>query len=227
MQILVVEDNADIAANIGDYLELEGHDTDFASDGRVGLNLLRTYRYDVVVLDVMLPLTSGLDVCRALRHDLGLATPVLMLTAKDRLDDKEAGFAAGADDYLVKPFALRELVIRIEALARRAAPPHRGAGTCLSVGALRYDPGTLVATRGDVVLELTPTQRRLLEVLMRHHDRVVRHTELESVLGLCELTNHQSLRVHIHGLRAAIDRPFEHAMLRTVRGVGYRLSEPD
>ena len=225
MNILVIEDNPDIAANIGDYLEVHGHEVDFAADGHLGLNLLKENSYDVVILDVMLPRADGLQVCRCIRNELELATPVLMLTAKDQLEDKVAGFEAGADDYLVKPFSLKEPELRVQALSRRRPAGAELQGRQLRVGDLYFDLNTLNAKRDDQLLSLNPVQRRLLEVLMRNTDRVVRREELEEALRRDGRDGVDTLRVHIHGLRSVIDKPFEQALLKTVHGVGYRLTD--
>ena len=224
MRVLVIEDNAAIAANIGDYLEAAGHACDFAGDGRVGLNLVLAHDYDVIVLDLALPRLDGIDLCLELRA-AAVDTPVLMLTARDTLEEKLAGFDAGADDYLVKPFLLEELVVRLQALDRRFAG--RAVDGMLRVGDLEYDPRTLRGRRGGRDIALNPAQRRLLECLMRNSDRVVSRAELEEALWGDEPPERDVLRAHIHLLRRAIDRGFGVKLLHTVPGAGYRLAEPD
>jgi DNA-binding response OmpR family regulator len=220
VRILVVEDDPDLAANLGDFLELRGHSVDFAASGRHGQSLASSQSFDAIVLDRLLPGLDGASVCRALRAG-GDATPILMLTALDAVDQRVEGFAAGADDYLVKPFALDELVARLEALHRRAS--RRVTAAALRLGDLEYDPATLTASRGGRTLELSPTLRQILEHLLRHQDRVVTRAEL------CELiwgdTDVDALRAHIHELRRVLDRPFAKPLLHTVRGGGWRLME--
>jgi len=225
MNVLVVEDHADIAANIGDYLEACGHEVDFAADGHFGLNLLRDNRYDVIVLDVMMPRVDGITLCKRLREELLLSIPVLMLTAKDTLDDKVEGFEAGVDDYLVKPFSLKELELRIQALGRRRLDDNSASDSQLRVADLYFDLNTLRVTRAGEVLAINPLQRCLLEVLMKNHHRVVRREELEEALQGLSRGGADTLRVHIHGLRAAVDKPFDSPLIKTVHGVGYRLSD--
>ena len=225
MRILVVEDHRDIAENIGDYLAPKGHEIDYAADGITGLHLAVTNDYDVIVLDLMLPALDGLAVCRKLREEAKKNTPVLMLTARDQLDNKVQGFKAGADDYLVKPFALKELEVRLEALQRR-----RGASAAtrsLKVADLEFDPDTQTVRRAGQRLELNPSQRKLLEVLMTNTHRVVRRAELEAALWGDDPPDADVLRAHVYALRAAIDKPFPRKLLRTIHGTGYRLSDDD
>jgi len=225
MNILVIEDNRDIAANIADYLEPLGHQLDFAATGTAGFELASRQRFDVIVLDLMLPGQDGLTVCRRLRQEAGVHTPVLMLTARDQLDDKLDGFAAGADDYLVKPFSIRELEARLLALVNRTAQTSRGSQ--LRVGDLRYNTDTLQAERSGQVLELNPVQRRLLEMLMRNAHRVVTREELEQHLWGNTPPDRDILRTHVYALRSVVDKPFEQRLIRTVHGIGYRLCAPD
>jgi DNA-binding response OmpR family regulator len=225
MRILVVEDHRDIAENIGDYLGPKGHEIDYAADGVTGLHLAVTHAYDVIVLDLMLPALDGISLCRKLREEAKRDTPVLMLTARDQLDDKIEGFRAGADDYLVKPFALKELEIRLEALRRRGTSAVTS--RALKVGDLEFDPDTQVVKRGGKRLELNPSLRRLLGVLMTHTNRVVRRDELEATLWGEDRPDADVLRAHIYALRSIIDKPFERKLLHTVHGTGYRLSDAD
>src|SRR5690606_27513904 len=154
MRILVIEDNTDIAANLGDYLEDRGHTVDFAADGVTGLHLAVVHDFDAVVLDLSLPGMDGLEVCRKLRNEARKQTPVLMLTARDSLDNKLAGFDSGADDDLIEPFALQEVEVRLNALARRG----KGMQTrVLDVAGLEYNLDTLEVRRGGKLLQLNPT----------------------------------------------------------------------
>ncbi|MEQ1437987.1 response regulator transcription factor [Fontimonas sp. SYSU GA230001] len=224
MHILVIEDDRDIAEGIREYLHAHGHATELAHDGGSGLRKAAQNRYDAIVLDRMLPRIDGAELCRRLRAQ-AQTTPVLMLTALGSLDDKLEGFGAGADDYLVKPFALAELEVRLQALQRRTAQAPAVPDTSLQVADLRYDPVRLLATRQQKTLVLTPTTRRLLEHLMRESPRVVARGELEQLLWGEQVPEDDVLRIHMHALRAAIDRPFKRKLLHTVHGVGYRLSD--
>jgi DNA-binding response OmpR family regulator len=218
VKILVIEDDPDLAANLGDFLALRGHEVDFAATGPHGLELAGSHPFHAIVLDRLLPGLEGARVCRALR-ERGVGTPILMLTALDAVAARVEGLGAGADDYLVKPFALDELVARLEALHRRAN--RRVASAPLRLADLEYDPATLVATRAGQPLDLSPTLRQLLEHLLRHQDRVVARAELcELIWGEPDV---DALRGHIHELRRVLDRPFPTPLLHTVRGGGWRL----
>lgn len=223
MRVLVIEDHADVAETIGEYLSSRGHTVEAASDGIRGLEMARERSYDVVVLDRLLPGIDGGTVCSRLKFEGGKGAPILMLTALTTLQDKLAGFAAGADDYLIKPFDLAELEARLVALHRRAAPPST-TSTRLQVDDLVYDSSTLQASRGGVALDLTPTGRRILDHLMRCTHRVVSRSELEEVLWGKGSGNEELLRVHIHALRSAVDSGRRRRLLQTVRGSGYRLA---
>ena len=224
MRILIIEDNRDIAANLGDYLSDRGHEVDYAFDGVTGLHLAVSNEFDAMVLDLALPGMDGLEVCRKLREESRKETPVLMLTARDQLDDKLAGFDSGADDYLVKPFELREVEARLEVLARRG---QRVAPRELEVGDLHYNLETLTVTRAGKKIDLNPIGLKLLEKLMTASPAVVSRSELEHHVWGEELPDSDSLRVHIHSLRAAIDKPFDKPMLITRHGIGYSLVDPD
>lgn len=221
MHILIIEDNKDISANIADYLEPLGHVLDFAADGLSGMHLALTRAFDVIVLDLMLPGMDGITLCRKLRQEGGITTPVLMLTARDQLDDKLSGFQAGADDYLVKPFSVKELEVRLQALVKRMS--QQGIDKTLQVGELYYNPDTMKASREGQVLELNPIQRRLLEILMQNTARVVSREELERHIWGDILPDNDLLRTHIYSLRTVIDKPFATKLLHTVHGAGYRL----
>ncbi|MBQ0718689.1 MAG: response regulator transcription factor [Gammaproteobacteria bacterium] len=222
MKILIVEDNKDIAENIADYFEPLGHTLDFAADGIVGLHLAEAEPFDVMVLDVMMPRMDGMSLCRKLREELNITTPVLMLTAKDQLDDKLQGFEAGADDYLVKPFSLKELEARLYALVKRSQ--NVAASPVLRVADLQYDTDTLRASRGGKPLDLNPIQRKLLAALMKDSQKVVSREKLEYQVWGDAPPDKDILRTHIYSLRNLIDKPFETKLLHTVHGIGYRLS---
>jgi DNA-binding response OmpR family regulator len=224
MRILVVEDHADVAETLDDFLAARGHRVDLAYDGVRGFELAAREDYDAIVLDRMLPGQDGVTLCRRLRGEAGKATPVLMLTALGTTADKVQGFDSGADDYLVKPFDLTELEVRLTALHRRSGA--RVPSARLQVEDLAYDTSALVATRAGRALTLSPTGRRILEYLMRHSERVVPRVELERHLWGRDADDPGALRVHIHALRQAIDGESEVKLLQTVRGVGYRLAAP-
>lgn len=222
MRILVIEDNRDILANVLDYLELKGYVVDCAQDGLGGLHLAATQEYDLIVLDVMLPGIDGYQVCKRLREDAGRDTPIIMLTARDALADRLQGLGAGADDYLIKPFALSELVARIEAILRRSQGVRKRQ---LQVGDLHYDLDTLQATRAGQPLRLNPIGHKLLALLMQKSPAVVRREQLEQALWGDDIPDSDSLRSHVHQLRQVLDKPFATPLLHTVRGVGFRLAE--
>jgi DNA-binding response OmpR family regulator len=224
MRILIIEDNPDIAANLGDYLEDHGHTVDFAGDGVTGLHLAVVNSFDAIVLDLALPGMDGLEVCRKLRAEAGKDTPVLMLTARDRLEDKLAGFDTGADDYLVKPFELQEVEARLKVLASRG---RRRSPRELKVGNLVYNLDTLTVKRGDTEIYLNPIGLKLLHCLMEASPNVVSRADLELEVWGEEMPDSDSLRVHIHSLRSAIDKPFGSNMIQTRHGIGYRLVDPD
>lgn len=222
MKILIVEDNSDLAANLGDFLELQGHQIDFAKDGVSGLQMASSMDFDAIVLDIMLPGISGLEVCSQLRQVAKKATPILMLTAKDTVEDKLTGFECGADDYLVKPFSLREVNARILALGRRAS--NKVVNEVLSVSDLELDMGTLTVKRQDNVIKLTPVELRILEILMRKSPNIVTRKSLEKDIWGDFPPDSDTLRTHIHGLRTAIDKNYKNKLLHTVRGQGFRIA---
>lgn len=224
MRILVIEDNRDILANVLDYLELKGYGVDCAQDGLSGLHLAATGHYDLIVLDIMLPGIDGYQVCKRLREDAGRDTPIIMLTSRDALGDRLQGLAAGADDYLIKPFALSELVARIEAILRRSQGARRHQ---LQIGDLHYDLDTLQASRSGQTLRLNPIGYKLLAILMQKSPAVVRREALEEALWGEDPPDSDSLRSHIHQLRQVLDKPFAKPLLHTLHGVGFRLAEDD
>lgn len=226
MRILIIEDNKDILANLYGFLEPKGYVLDSAINGYGGLALAAEHEYDAVVLDVMLPGLNGLELCRKLRGELGKATPVLMLTARDTVEDKVAGFESGADDYLVKPFSLVELEIRLRALVRRARGAQAGAPV-LQFGGVAFDTDTYEVRREGRPLALTRTGYTILKCLMKEAPRVVTRDRLEHEVWGDERPDSDALRTHIHALRQALDKPYPTAMLRTIPGVGYKLVNPN
>jgi len=219
--ILIVEDHADIAEMVIDYLESRGFTADYAADGVTGLHLAVTNDYDAIVLDLMLPGMDGIKLCQKLREEARNKTPVIMLTARDTLDDKLAGLATGADDYLVKPFAIKELEARLHALIRR----NRGELTqeILSVGDLTVDTATLSVMRSGQELNLTPIALKILTVLMRASPAVVSRNDLERKVWGDVLPDSDALKSHLYSLRKVIDKPFEQALLHTIQGRGYKI----
>lgn len=224
MYILVIEDNPDLVANLYDFFEPRKYVVDAAYDGRTGLRFALENDYDVIILDLMLPGMDGLEVCAQLRKQ-GVATPILMLTARDTLDDKLEGFSSGADDYLIKPFAMQELDARIKSLLRRAGRDM--VQKLFRVADLSYDPTTLQVQRAGKSINLAPIPLRVLDLLIRQSPRVVSRQELERRIWGNDRPDSDALRAHMSVLRAAIDRPFDHSLLRTVHGIGYQLAEPD
>ena len=202
LRVLVIEDQHDIAANIWDFLERRGYQVDHCADGASGLARALRDPFDAIVLDLGLPRLDGLELCRRLR-EAGHGVPVLMLTARDTLDDKLRGYAEGADDYMVKPFAMRELDAR-----------------------LRYQPQALLAIREGRRIPLTRLQGALLATLLRNHPNISSHQSLLRAGWGDEGGDLPALQTQVYELRALVDRPFAHAMIQSVRGVGYRLVAP-
>ncbi len=225
MRVLVVEDEPGIAQFISQGLREAGYAVDVAHDGQEGLDYAYVAEYDVLVLDILLPKLDGLDVLRALR-DRGIKSPVLLLTAKDTVEDRVRGLDVGADDYLVKPFAFPELVARLRALLRR--PPLQ-MDPVLRFGDLAMDTARREVRRGGRLIELSPREFTLLEYLMRHPRHVLTRTQLaEHVWNFDFFSDSNVVDVYIGYLRRKIDRGFDRPLLQTVRGVGYRFSDaPD
>ncbi len=220
LRILVIEDHLDIAENIGDYLSVKGHIVDFAMDGISGMHLALTLDFDVIVLDLMLPGMDGLTLCKKYRQEADRQTPILMLTARDTLDDKLTGFETGADDYLVKPFALEELSARITALAKRGLKSQKAG---LKVDNLEMDLGTMTVSREGKPIELNRACLTILRILMKAYPNVVKRQDLETALWGDQPPGSDSLRSHLYQLRSKIDKPFASPMMQTIHGIGYRL----
>lgn len=224
-KILIIEDNPDIVANIYAFFEPKGFELDNAHNGISGLTLASNNRYDVILLDVMLPGMDGTKLCKALREELHNKTPVLMLTARDTILDKVTGFDSGADDYLVKPFSLVELESRIKALIRRHQDDHFQHN--ITVGKLSLNTDEHTVTREGKSLKLTPTGFKILNTLMSTAPRVVNKNELEEKLWGEEIPHSDALRTHMHSVRAQVDKPFIEPMIMTIAGVGYQIINPD
>lgn len=224
MRILVIEDHRDIHDNLVEFLQLRGHSVEGALDGLTGLHLAASRRYDAILLDIMLPGIDGNQICQSLREHSRSEVAIVMLSARDELDDRLTGFKVGADDYIVKPFAMSEVLARIQAVvARRQSRNSR----VLVVADLRFDLDTLEVTRGDSVLKLKPTSRKLLELLMQKSPGVVKRTELEARIWGREAAQRENLRSNIHILRGVIDKGFDSPLLHTVHGLGYQLCKKD
>lgn len=222
IRVLIVEDNRDICSNIAAYLENYSYALDFAYDGISAMHLALTHSFDVIVLDLTLPGMDGLNFCRRLRSDAEVETAVLMLTARDTLDDKLKGFNAGADDYLVKPFALQELHARLQALHKRGP---RKTEKLLTVGDLTMNRSTRQVHRAGRRIDLTPAGIRLLQHLMEEAPSVVARDDLEALLWADERPDGDALRSHLYKLRQAIDRPFDRPLIHTVHRFGYRIAD--
>jgi two-component system, OmpR family, response regulator MprA len=229
VQILVVDDEAAVRDALSRTLRFEGYQVAVANDGVAALDVLRTLDPDLVLLDVMMPRLDGLATCRRLRAD-GNVVPVLMLTAADSVGDRVAGLDAGADDYLVKPFALQELLARIRALLRRSSLADGGEGGrdggVLRYGDLSLDPLTREVQRGDRPVRLTRTEFAILEVFLRHPRQVLSRPVLfEQVWGYDFGATSNSLDVYLGYLRRKLESGGEKRLLQTVRGIGYVLRE--
>ncbi len=222
LSILIIEDNAALAANIYDFLEASGHHPDAAPDGESGLSLLAANRYDAIVLDWMMPRMDGMTLLERLRDGLKSPIPVILMTAKDQLEHKLQGFRAGADDYVVKPVALAELEIRLRVLVQRSRGA-QAAPTVLEVADLRFDLATLDVTRAGRSLNMTPVRRQLLECMMRRSPGLVRREELERLIWNDDVPDSDVLRSHMHMLRKAVDGDFASKLIKTIPGSGYRL----
>jgi two-component system OmpR family response regulator len=220
VRVLVVEDETKLGNLLSRGLREEGYSADLAERGEEALWMAKAVEYDAILLDVMLPGLDGFDVCRRLRAD-GVWSPVLMLTARDAVDDRVAGLDAGADDYLAKPFSFEELLARLRALTRRA-PIERPA--VLAAGDLRLDPAAHRAWRGDIELDLSAKEFALLELFMRRPGSVLSRGQLlEGAWDMAFESRSNVVDVYVRYLREKIDRPFGCESIETVRGVGYRL----
>lgn len=223
MRILIIEDDATIAANLYDYLEANGHSVDAAGDGVTGLHLAVSQTFDAIVLDLGLPGMDGLTVARKLREEAHIDVPVLMLTARDTLEDKLQGFSRGADDYLVKPFSLKEVEARLIAMHRRSSG--RVTPRLLEAGALTLDPKTMTVRFTGKEVRLPPKCLRILELLMREPGRVVSRDEIERLVwGEAQETS-DTLRSHLHTLRRTLNAAGGYDPVETMHGIGYRLRD--
>lgn len=223
--VLIVEDHHDLAANLGDFLEDGGFTVDFASDGISALHLAIENIYDVIVLDVMMPGIDGYEVCRRLREEAASGVPIIMLTARDTLEDKLKGFESGADDYLIKPFEMRELEARIKSMIKRMRGEME-AGE-MSIGGLSFDTKTMHVTREGQSLKLSPIGLHILRILMRESPKLVSREKIEAEIWGDDLPDSDALRSHLYNLRKVIDKPFDTQLLHTIQSLGYKFCLPE
>ncbi|VAW76651.1 hypothetical protein MNBD_GAMMA12-1393 [hydrothermal vent metagenome] len=222
IKILVVEDHSALAENIFEYLGEQYYALDFARDGLTALHLLATNAYDVIVLDVMLPGISGFTLCQRIREDLKCSTPILFMTARDSIEDKESGFLYGADDYLVKPFEMREFELRIQALAKRCV--HKKGN--MQAGQIFFEPGTFTVRLFDKSVELTGLNIELFSELLRYYPGYVSHENLSyAAWGVDDIDVHR-LRTHIYNLRKLLLNSLGYTLIKTLRSQGYKLQSP-
>jgi DNA-binding response OmpR family regulator len=224
MRILLVEDNRRLNHTLKESLDEDGYAVDAAFDGGEGQELAGLVPYDLIILDIMLPVKDGLTVCRELRQQR-INTPILMLTARDAIEDRVIGLDSGADDYLVKPFAMNELRARLRALLRRDAPCK---ATILHAGDLVMDPATHQVTRSGVAIDLTAKEYALLEYFLRNPGRLITREMAENHIWSYDfIAGSNVVDVYIRRLRRKIDDPYPVKLLETVRGSGYRLNDPE
>lgn len=225
IRVLIVEDQLQLAENIMEYLGEQRYALDFAYDGLTALHLLGVNQYDVIILDVMLPALSGIELCRKVRGELGSSTPIILVTARSEVEDKMEGFESGADDYLVKPFDLRELKVRIEALHRRSSVRKKS----IRAGVLGFDQGTLtLSVEGGPSVELGSSGAVIFETLIKRYPSFVSYEELMAELSVKDReVDAHTLRTHIYNLRRLLKITVNADLIRTIRGRGYRLIQPD
>lgn len=221
MNILLVEDQPNIARNIAEYMEEKGHVFDFAHQGKLGLELALTNSYDLIVLDLNLPQMDGLEVCQQIRAQATRHIPILMLTARDSIEDKVSGFTVGADDYLTKPFSLQELEVRCLALSRRHLLQ---TSELVTLGPLAFDRKRRQILREDTLLDLSTMGFKILTILIEAYPQVVSRSQLSQKLWGDEPTESDAIRSHIYQLRGIVDKPFSYPLLKTVHGIGFTLA---
>lgn len=220
-RLLIIEDNREIMGNLFDFFEAKNYDLDAAYDGLSGLHLGCANAYDLIILDLFLPGMDGIELCKTLRSDGNNTTPIIMLTARDSIEDRITGLKVGADDYLVKPFSLEELEARIEAQLRRNTEYR--APNQLQVGELSYNRSTFELIKRHQTITLTPVLLKIMEKLMNDSPSVISRKELEYTIWGEDPPPSDALRSHIHTLRMLIDKPFNTQTLKTLHGIGYRL----
>lgn len=221
--VLIIEDHKELAATIGEYLEHSGFTPDYALDGLTGLHLSVTNKYDAIILDIMLPGIDGFDICERIRNDAKSDIPILMLTARDQIEDKLKGFEKGTDDYLIKPFDPDELVARLKSLIRR----HRGEfnNKILKVGDLSFDPETMIVERNGKILKVSPTGIQILKILMKNSPKVISKNILAKELWGELAPESDVLRSHLYILRKTIDKPFANQLIHTVPSLGIKIED--
>lgn len=219
LNVLLVEDDRDLALSVIDHLEIEKIICDYAANGIEGAALIDKNSYDVLILDINMPGMDGLSLCEKIRSD-GNDTPILMLTARDTLANKIEGFNAGTDDYMIKPFEVEELIVRLHALAKRRS----GQVSMLSAGPLKLDLNSRSAHLDNTPIKLSPTGYKLLEVLIRAAPNPVSQAELILKVWGDDIPDSNKLRVHIHNLRKALDAANAGHMLKTSAGFGFFIS---
>ena len=222
-QVLLVEDDKSLSASLADYLTELEYDVDFAFNGRSALNLMKDSQYDLIVMDVAMPILDGLQTAKAIRNDLYLDTPIIFLTARDTLEDKLIGFKSGADDYLVKPFSPEELVCRMKAILQRGKI---NANTIQTIGDLTFNHQLQQVQREDKFIELDDLQFQILTLLAKQAPNPISRSTLEDMLWPEGLPESDPLRTHIYRLRQKLDKPFQSNLVVTVHGKGYRLAIP-
>lgn len=220
--ILIVEDQTDIAESIGDFLTLHGHVVDFAADGLTASHLATQHHFDLYIIDIGLPGMNGLSLCQLLRKNPLSTTPILFLTARDSLEDKLAGFDAGGDDYLVKPFQIAELLARVKALLKRS---QSNSETLIRIADLTIDTRQCKVTRNQVVIELSPIAYQILLTLAKASPNLVSRQQLEAEIWQDIVPDSDTIRSHIYNLRKKVDKPFDRALIQTLSKRGFRLCE--
>ncbi len=222
-KLLIVEDHKKLAENLFEFLGEEHYELDFAADGLTALHLIANHYYDLIILDVMLPGVDGFSICRRIRFDLQSSAPVILVTARDSIEDKTTGFNAGADDYLVKPFHMQELELRIQALCRR----RRAQNDYLVAKDVRYSPGTLTVSLADhSEVTLSGYSATIFEILIRHYPRFATYEDLSQGLWGQPDGDPHTIRTHVYALRKVLKSALDRDMIKTLHGRGYKL-DPD
>jgi len=222
--LLLVEDNTELAGSLGDYLSEVGFEVDFAFNGESCLELIKSNKYDVIVMDIMMPIKDGISACAELREVYHITTPLIFISARDTLDDKIKGFSSGADDYLVKPFAPEELVCRVNALKNRGQYKNT---TQHILGELKIDHQLSQVYRNDTLIELKNIEFKILVKLAQHAPELVSGIILEDYLWPDGKPESDPLRVYVYRLRQKLDKPFNHSLIKSIHGKGYRLAIPN
>ncbi|MGR5062625.1 response regulator transcription factor [Photobacterium sp. DNB22_13_2] len=220
MKVLIVEDNHHVAETLADYLELEGHTIDCAYHGLSAIQLIKEHHYDVIIMDIMMPKVDGISAVKKIREEVMCDTPILFLTAKDSLEDKIAAFQAGGDDYLIKPFAMEELCLRLQALACRGGRKDIG---LLCFADITINQATGEVIRDDKPIKLSRIQLKILSILMQRAPAIVSRQEVIDTVWGEDAPGSDALRSHVYGLRSALDKDFVETRLETIHGQGYRL----